>query len=198
MLGKAVLLVLIAYITDSFVARGTTGQVTVSSTRVGRRGTRRGRYFLVPITGPRALRGLVTLTLIIHSPGRGRGLITLGIVGSGKSSPHLRVHKQHALRETSRVATSIGIRLGAIDHFSLGVAAKVVRATGRCSTADVIVKLRCGSDVISSFFKGLARGLLGGACRRIVVTHFLVPIGALQHVVMTIPPGTRFRRNFIG
>lgn len=199
-LGNAMIVVLFAYIVDSLMARHSTEHFTLRRRvrfRSGGRGARRRRV-LVPMTGPSAVRSLVGLTLIVESAGRGGRLVTLGMVGSGGGSRGGRLRNGQGLRGTTVVTTSTSISIGVIDHCSLGVTSNVVRAVGRCSTASMIVNLRHGTGVISSFFNGLTRDLLGNARQRIVVTGFLVPIGALQHVVVTIPPGTRCRAKFSG
>lgn len=199
-LGNAIIVVLFAYMVDSLMARHSTHHFTVGRRLRSRRRNTGGdaRRVLVPITGPSAVRSLVGLTLIVGSTGRGGNLVTLGIVGSDGDSRGGRLRKGQGLRGTTVVTTTTSIPMGVIDHCSLGVTSKVVRAVGRCRTASMMVNLRQGTGVISAFFKGLTRDLLGNARHRIVVTGFLVPIGALHQVGVTMPPGTRCRAKFSG
>lgn len=148
------------------------------------------------LTGPSAVRSVVGLSLIVHSAGLGSGLLTLRIVGSSDASSGLEVRDGHCLRGTTVAAATTGISLGRLAHCSLGVTSNVVRSIGRGRMADVVAKLRHGTGVASSCFKVLTKGLLGKLGYRVVVSGFLVPIGAVGQVIVTIPPGTRCRSNF--
>lgn len=197
-LGNAIIVVLFAYVVDSIIARHTTHGVIARRGLVRNDRNGRRRHVLVPMTGPRAVRKLMNVTLVVERPGRGRSLITLDIVGSGGASRAGRLVNGHGLRHATVVTTTTSTSMGAILHCSLGVTRNVVRARGRCTMASVMVNLRHGAGLVSSFFNAVARGLLGNAGHRVVVTGLLVPIGALHQVIITIPSGTRCRGNFLG
>ncbi len=194
MLGKAVLLVLIAYVMSSLVASVTTHGVTLRRNGVGSGHPLGRRSVLVTLTRPSAIGSIIGATLLVHGRGSSAPVDTLGIMLSG--SDQTGRGKVGLLRSTSTVTSTTNMRVRAGIELTAGLTGNVVRAVGRDSCSRLIMNLRVQRGHSRSFFNPMLVDLLGQLGERVSVVHYAIPVGAMHHVRITVPTGTRFRTNF--
>nr|WP_320036831.1 cation:proton antiporter [uncultured Bacteroides sp.] len=196
-LNGTILMILITTIVSSFVTERASKKIAISNEAQEKVGETKGEEnILIPISNPDNIVNLVNLALIIKSPKRKDGLVSLNVVNDHHGSTVKQAQGEKYLEKSAMISAAADVEMHTVSRYDLNIAAGIIHTIKEYNVSDVVIGLHRKINLVDSFWGGTAESLLKGTHRQIMIAKCLMPVNTLRRIIVAVPQKAEYEAGF--
>jgi len=196
-LNGTILMILITTIVSSFVTERASKKIAINNEAQEKVGETKGEEnILIPISNPDNIVNLVNLALIIKSPKRKDGLVSLNVVNDHHGSTVKQVQGEKYLEKSAMISAAADVEMHTVSRYDLNIAAGIIHTIKEYNVSDVVIGLHRKINLVDSFWGGTAESLLKGTHRQIMIAKCLMPVNTLRRIIVAVPQKAEYEAGF--
>ena len=196
-LNGTILMILITTIVSSFVTERASKKIAINNEAQEKVGETKGEEnILIPISNPDNIVNLVNLALIIKSPKRKDGLVSLNVVNDHHGSTVKQAQGEKYLEKSAMISAAADVEMHTVSRYDLNIAAGIIHTIKEYNVSDVVIGLHRKINLVDSFWGGTAESLLKGTHRQIMIAKCLMPVNTLRRIIVAVPQKAEYEAGF--
>ena len=196
--GTVVMILCTCIISSIFTEKAARKMVTEENLQdSGKENNRDKERFLIPISNPDTIEGLVGMALTLRDPKHKETMVALNVINDSNASDAKESVGKRNLERTAMVAASADAAIKTVLRYDLNIAQGIVHTMKEYDATDIVLGLHRKTSLIDSFYGALTENLLKGTHREIMITKLLLPINTLRRIVVAVPEKAEYESGFV-
>ncbi len=196
-LNGTILLILVTCVASSFMTEHAAKRIAMDDVEVDDEKEHEKERFLIPVSNPGTLDGLMQLALVVRNGKDPDNLIALNVINDNNDSVRLEMKGKRNLERAGQIAASANILLKTVSRFDLNIATGILHTAKEVEATSIIVGLHFKASIVDSFFGNMTEDLLKNTYREVMIARFLMPVNTLRRIIVAVPPKAEFEHGFV-
>ena len=196
-LNGTILLILVTCIVSSFITEHAAKRIAMNGVEVNDEKNIEKECFLIPVSNPNTLDGLMNLALMLRDNKLSDDLIALSVVTDSNDSTKQEMLGKRNLERAAQIVASANVKLQTVSRFDLNITTGIVHTAKEYDVTNIIIGLHHKVSIVDSFFGKLTENLLKNTYLQVMVVRFLIPVNTLRRIIVAVPPKSEFEHGFL-
>ena len=149
---------------------------------------------LLAINNPDTITPLVSLTLMLRTPGQMVPPMALHVVLEGDSTALQKGHDQ--LQRVERIAAAANVEVQTFNRWSVNVVSGISHTVKENAISDLIIGLHQKQRLSESFLGKLGTDLLAAVERQVLIYRGIIPLNTVRRLHLAVPAKAEFEPGF--
>lgn len=196
-LNGTIMMILVTCIISSMITERAARQMVTQQQLSGDSVNHEQETFLIPLSNPENITGLMEMALTLRSDKDKTPLIALSVINDNNASEA----KEHISKRNLELAAKLGAAANAmvktVLRYDMNIAQGIIHTLKEYSATDIVIGLHRKENLMDSFLGSLTERLLEETQRQVMISKLLIPVNTLRRIVVAVPEKAEYEAGFV-
>lgn len=196
-LNGTIVMILVTCIISSIITERAARQIVTQQQLSGDSVNYEQETFLIPISNPDNIEGLMEMALTLRPPKDKTPLIALSVINDNNASETKEHISKRNLEQAAKLGAAANAMVKTVLRYDMNIAQGIIHTLKEYSATDVVIGLHRKGNLMDSFLGSLTERLLEETQRQVMITKLLIPVNTLRRIVVAVPEKAEYEAGFV-